>query len=68
LVYVVAACKDLMTFQEEYVEKDPRGVRQTGEWWELQTILGIVGTAHVATVGRTATVAGTQLKMGDVMH
>lgn len=67
-MYVAAACKDLMKFREEYVEKDLRGVQQTGEWWELQTILAIVGTARVAIVGRTATVAGTQLKMGDVMH
>lgn len=67
-MYVVAACKDLMTFREEYVEKDRRGVQPTGEWWELQMRLAIVGTAHVATVGRTANVAGTQLKMGDVIH
>lgn len=67
-MYVVAVYKDLMTFQKEYVEKDLGGVQQTGEWWELQMILVIVETAHVATAGRTATVAGTQLKMGDVMH
>ena len=67
-MYVVAVCKDLMTLQKEYVEKDLRGVQQTGEWWELQTIPVIAETAHVATVGRTATVAGTQPKMGDVMH
>lgn len=67
-MYVVVVCKDLMEFRQEYVEKDLRGVQQIGEWWELQTILATVETARVATVGRTATVAGTQSKMGDVMH
>ena len=65
---MVAVCKDPMTFQKDYVEKDLRGVQQTGEWWEQQTILAIAETAHAATVGRMATVAGTQLKMGDVTH
>ena len=67
-MYAVAVCTDLMTFQKEYVEKDLRGVQQTGKWSELQTILAIVETAHVAIVGRTATVAVTQLKMGDATH
>lgn len=43
-------------------------MQQTGEWWELQTILVTVETAHVVTEERMATVAGTRLKMGDVMH
>jgi hypothetical protein len=67
-VYVAAVCKDPMAFQKENAEKDQRGVQQTGEWWELQTILVIAETARVVTVERTATVAGTQLKMGDVIH
>lgn len=64
----MAVCKDLTTFRKQHVEKVLGVAQQTEEWWKQQMILATAETAHVATEERMVTVAGSQLKMGDVMH